>query len=315
VELRQLGQLDLWVSRLCYGSLPLGPLQLNLTPEQGGELLRHAFELGVNFVDTAEFYDNYSQIRWALEHWTGDVVVASKSYAYSSEWMAASLEKARRELNRDVIDIFMLHEQESRLTLEGHRPALEYLLEAKTKGIVKAVGVSTHAVEVTACAATMPEIDVIHPLINLEGLGIIDGSRQEMEQAIKAASGQGKGIYAMKPLGGGNLLPRLEAAFNYMLDLPVINSIAVGMQTPEEIEYNVLLFSKQDIPQKLAQAVKQRERYLKIADWCQGCGNCALHCPQGALELKAGKMKVNEELCIFCGYCGAHCPEFCIKIF
>ena len=43
------------------------------------------------------------------------------------------MEKARHEIDRDVIDIFMMHEQESKWTLKGHRDALEYLLDAKCK--------------------------------------------------------------------------------------------------------------------------------------------------------------------------------------
>ena len=194
LEKRQLGQTDLWVSRLCFGSLPLGPLQQNLDPRDGGEVILAAFEAGVNFIDTAELYGTYPHIRWALEHFSGDVVVASKSYAYSREGMAQSLEQARRELNRDVIELFLLHEQESRLTLKGHAEALEFLLEAKARGLVKGVGVSTHTVEVTEAAAQMPEIDVIHPIINFRGLGITDG-----------ADRNGTGLGPRSPRGKGYL--------------------------------------------------------------------------------------------------------------
>lgn len=315
MERRELGKTGLWVSRLCFGTLPLGPLQLDLPPSRGGALILLALELGVNFIDTAELYENYSHIRWALERWQGEVVVATKSYAYTREGMQASLERARRELNRDFIDIFLLHEQESRLTLKGHRPALEYLLEAKAKGMVRAVGVSTHTVDVTAAAAEMPELDVIHPIINFRGLGIIDGGREEMEAAVKAAYARGKGIYGMKPLGGGNLLGRLDDAFAYVLAFPWAHSVAVGMQTSEEVQYNVALFSGESIPPELARAVRSRRRQLHIADWCQGCGTCARHCPQEALVLVRGRMEVQRERCLLCGYCGAYCPHFCIKIF
>ncbi|HHW55548.1 MAG: aldo/keto reductase [bacterium] len=315
MELRPLGDTGIMVSRLCFGSLSLSPLQGDLACEEGGELLLQAFELGINFIDTAEFYDNYSRIRWALDRWSGEVVVATKSYAYSAEGMAASLEKARQALNRDVIDLFLLHEQESRLTLKGHWPALEYLLTAKARGKVRAVGVSTHTVEVTAAAAAMPEIDVIHPIINCRGLGVIDGGKEEMEAAAKTAYERGKGIYAMKPLGGGNLLREREEAFRYILNFPWTHSVAVGMQTPQEIEYNVALFSGKGISPQLAEAVDRAERRLHIAEWCEGCGICAQHCNQKALVLKGGRMEVIPENCILCGYCGGYCPQFCIKIY
>jgi len=63
----------------------------------------------------------------------------------------------------------MLHEQESRLTLKGHREALEYYISMKEKGIIKAVGVSTHNVEVVEACCEMPEVDVIHPIVNKAG--------------------------------------------------------------------------------------------------------------------------------------------------
>jgi len=64
----------------------------------------------------------------------------------------------------------MLHEQESRLTLKGHREALEYYISMKEKGIIKAVGVSTHNVEVVEACCEMPEVDVIHPIVNKAGM-------------------------------------------------------------------------------------------------------------------------------------------------
>ena len=57
--------------------------------------------------------------------------------------MEQSLERALRGLGRDYIDIFMLHEQESSLTLRGHGGALDYLVRAKERGLVRAVGMST----------------------------------------------------------------------------------------------------------------------------------------------------------------------------
>ena len=86
--------------------------------------------------------------------------------------MVEALEDARQRLQRDVIDIFMLHEQESIHTIRGHWPALEVLFEAKAKGIVRAVGISTHCVAIIL-RAQVPEIEVISPLIN-PSLGIIE---------------------------------------------------------------------------------------------------------------------------------------------
>ena len=147
MEYRNLGKTKLKVSRMCFGSLTIGPLQRNLPLADGSKLIRKALEAGVNFIDTAQLYRNYGYIREALKGWSNEVVIATKSYAYTEEMMENALEEARKELDLDQIPIFMLHEQESEHTIRGHWPALEYLLNAKVKGKVKAVGISTHYVQ------------------------------------------------------------------------------------------------------------------------------------------------------------------------
>jgi predicted aldo/keto reductase-like oxidoreductase len=230
--------------------------------------------------------------------------------------MKASLEKARQELDRDYIDIFLLHEQESALTIRGHRAALDYLIEAKEKGLVRAVGISTHRIAGAQAASELPEIDVIHPLFNIQGLGIQDGTRQEMEDVLTKAAAAGKGIYLMKALGGGNLLPRADEALRFAFSRPFASAVAVGMKTLQEIEINVLAASGLPVPDGLKKQVSRAKRQLHIDPWCEGCEECIKHCPQGALYLgQDGKTHVREEDCLLCGYCAAACPYFYIKVY
>lgn len=309
-----LGASGLKVSRLCFGTLTMGPLQAGLSLEEGARLICHALELGVNFIDTARSYRTYPYIRKALKGWSQEVVIATKSYDYTAEGMAGSLEEARRELERDVIDIFLLHEQETALTLAGHRPALEYLLNAKERGLVRAVGISSHAVAAVKTAAVMPEIDIIHPLYNREGLGIIDGSKEDMLAAITLAHKNGKGIYAMKALGGGHLQARARQSLEFVLTTPVIDAVAVGMQSLEEIEVNVAWFSGREPAPELVTRLVGRKRRLIVEDWCCGCGNCVKRCHQGALQLVGGRVMVDPGRCLLCGYCAGACRDFCIKV-
>lgn len=310
----KLGSTGIIVSRLCFGGLIIGPLQANLSVEAGAATIVSALELGVNFIDTAELYGTYPHIREAIKKVTNKPVIASKSYAYSWEGASESLEKARKGLNLDVIDIFMLHEQESRLTLRGHREALEYYLTAKQKGLVKAVGVSTHNIEVVNACAEMPEVDVIHPIINKSGLGIGDGGIDEMLAAVKKAFDAGKGIYSMKPLGGGNLLSSFSESMNFVLDIPFIHSIALGMQTVDEVIMNVSIFNGEAVPEETANALKNRKRKLHIDYWCEGCGKCVERCTHKAISIIGGKAKVRHEVCVLCGYCSSVCPQFAIKV-
>ena len=146
----------------------------------------------------------------------------------------------------------------------------------------------------------MPEIDVVHPLVNISGIGIGDGTLGEMLDAVKAAYECGKGIYSMKPLGGGNLLKSYDECMDFVLGLPYVHSIAIGMQSAEEVEMNVLKFEGREIPESLRNAAASGMKRLQIDFCCAGCGKCVKRC--------------NPEKCVLCGYCSSACPEFAIKI-
>lgn len=313
MEYRQLGQTKIEVSRLCFGSLTIGPLQKNKTLEESKPIIEAALDVGVNFFDTADLYNCYPYIRQALKI-KRDSVVCTKSYDYSAEGVAKSLERALGEIGRDYVDIYMLHEQESRLTFQGHWEAIEYLLKMKEKGVIRAFGISTHRVQAVWDSLDFPEIEVVFPLVNLTGIGIEDGTRQDMEKAIAAAKNAGKGVFGMKPLGGGNLLSQKEACFDYVLGLESLDALAFGMQSVDEVYYNAAKINGDTILPDLEQRVSTARKNLHISDWCEGCGECAAHCGQKALAIIDGKAKVNHQKCLTCCYCAAYCPLFCIKV-
>jgi len=333
LEQRALGRTGLDVSRLCFGTLTLSPAQAGFSADAGGELLSYAFQHGVTFWDTAEIYDTYPHIRAALRRLTQKPVISTKTYAWDVASASASLEKARQALDLDVIDIFLLHEQETSLTLDGHREAFAWLVEQKARGLIRAVGISTHAVEpvlaITAAVnpdASVPsvwhdldpgpyrEADVIHPLLNMRGIGLIDGTADAMAAACANAHAAGLGIYGMKMLGGGHLLPDFDAAVNYGLSLDFADAYAVGMQSEAEIDMNIALFSGQPVDPELLAATRQRRRRLVIGDWCTGCGACIERCGEHALRLENGRAQVDGSRCIFCGYCATVCRDFVIKV-
>ncbi|MCR4420187.1 MAG: aldo/keto reductase [Clostridia bacterium] len=314
MDYRPLGRTGLVVSRLGFGSLSLTPPHGLADPSSGIALLEEALDRGVNLIDTAEIYENYYLLRRALARRRDGVVVATKSYAYTRTDMEHSLVRALRELNRPYIDIFLLHEQESALTLRGHYEALAYLVEARDKGLVRAVGISTHAVAAVEAAADLVEIDVIHPLVNRRGLGIIDGDREAMLAAIERAHRQGKGIYAMKALAGGHLIGEADAALRWAFGLPFVDSVVVGMSCREELEANLAVADGREVPGELKARLGTRTRRLVVEEWCQGCGECVSRCPQQALSLNRGRARVDPERCVLCGYCALACRSFCLKV-
>ncbi len=309
-----LGNTNIEVSRLCFGSLTMTPFQANLSIEQGAYLIEYGFERGINFLDTAEIYENYAYIKQSLKGIRReDYVIASKTYAYTVEMAEASLEKALKEIGTDYIDLFLLHEQESIHTIKGHFEAIEYFIKAKEKGKIRAIGISTHKIAAARAVKEIPEIEVIHPIVNKKGLGINDGSIYEMLKELNNLHHMGKGIYAMKPLGGGHLISELESSFNFVKNVPYIDSIAIGLQSTDEIDSNIYLLENDILPEKFKTELNKKNRKLIVADYCIGCGNCEARCQQNGIRVING-MAVPNELCILCGYCATVCPEFCIKV-
>jgi aryl-alcohol dehydrogenase-like predicted oxidoreductase len=308
-----LGSTGISVSRLCFGTLTLGPLQRGMTPQDGGRLMIHALHGGVIFFDTAEIYGTYPHLRVLLGE-CRDVVIATKAYAFDRKTAEESFEKAISGLGREYIDIFLLHEQESIHTIRGHWEALEFFLRKKEQGLIGAVGLSTHRVEAARAALEFPEIEVVHPLINIRGIGISDGTREDMSQAIATLGLASRGVYAMKTLGGGHLIGERRSAIRYALDLPGVQSIAIGMQSAAEIDYNVALFEGREPDTRLESILGKIPRRLSVDEWCTGCGKCAEACKAAAIVVEDGRAKPDMGKCSLCGYCAAVCPEFCIKV-
>lgn len=308
-----LGQTGIRVSKIAFGSLTMGPLQRNLSEEEGASLIEYAYLKGINFIDTAELYETYGHIREALKKVPRrDYVIATKSYAYSRETARDSIEKALLEMGTTYIDLFMLHEQSSIHSLRGHYEAVETLLRYKEQGIVKAIGLSTHYIEGVKAAFKYPEIEFVHPIVNIKGVGIQDGSMDEMAATLSAFHANGGGVFGMKPLGGGNLLHSIDKCFDFVFSRDYVDAIAFGMQSEKEIDYNVARLLGQT--QALV-PVPIQEKKLHIADWCTKCGACVNRCDHKALSMGPEGVIIDRERCVLCGYCAPVCPEFCIKVF
>ena len=293
----------------------MGPLQANLPVMSGAEVIAHAFNNGVNFIDTAQYYKNYEYIKLAMEiSGHHDVVISSKTYAYTAELAEEAINEACAAIGRDYIDIFMLHEQESIHTLRGHIEALEYLIKLKSTGKIRAVGVSMHHVAAVDGVCELVKrgypIDCIHPIYNISGLGIADGNTSDMTVAIKHAHDLGIGVFSMKPLAGGHLYNNASKAFDFVLDNPHVDSVAVGMQSIEEVDANIKYFSDRIFGSDLS----KKQRRLHIEEYCEGCGKCVERCGQKALTIENGIAVVNNTKCALCGYCSAVCDIFAIKV-
>ncbi|MCW3490160.1 aldo/keto reductase [Dethiobacter alkaliphilus] len=314
MEYGKLGNTGIEVSKIAFGTLTMGPLQRDIAVSEGAPLIREALEKGITFLDGAQAYGTYGHIREALKGFGGNVVIASKSAAKSYTEMADAVEEARKELDRDIIDVFLMHavqrEDDLATRQEG---AWQCLQEMKAKGMVKAIGLSTHNLDIVEQAAEWPEMDVIHPIFNKLHFGLINPDNKDPEVVIRKAYEKGIGMYAMKPLAGGHLYQDATAALRYAFDFPYIHAVAVGMVKKEELSVNLKIYNGIDVTKEELEAAASNKR-MYVVKFCKGCGNCVESCEQGAISMVDEKAYIEHSNCILCGYCRKSCPHSMIRI-
>ena len=260
-QTRTLGQTGLAVSCVGIGALPIGPGQLNLPLEEGSAVICDALRRGISFIDTAQYYRTYPYIRHALEvmgfvteenicgaatlsagknpHDADLPVISSKSLASSYGDMMAAIEECRDALGLKTIDIFLMHEVRSG-QFAARAGAWQALQDAKRAGLVRAIGISTHHVDVARAMADVSACDVVFALLNYRGMGIRcgqeAGTKEDMVAALTVCKAAGKGIYTMKALGGGNLTADYQKALDYVFSQDCVDAVMLGFTNTSEID-------------------------------------------------------------------------------
>jgi len=225
-----LGNTGLKISRLCIGTDYRDIYGRG--SDMGPSILLTGFSQGVNFWDSSESYGSYPAIREALKTLSrSDIVITSKTYSRDKDGAKKDLEDALGEIGTDYLDIFMLHAVDTQEDFENRRDVLRFFSEARSKGLIRAVGVSTHSSDLAQALTDVPEIEVVLTVLNMKGLNINEGNVELMHSAVKKLYDAGKGVYLMKVLARGRLGDRAEEALRYVFKVPHVHAVSVGIKS------------------------------------------------------------------------------------
>lgn len=347
------GNTGLQISRLGFGAMRLPMMTVDgksvVDEDQAIAMIHRAFELGVNYIDTAFFYcEGLSEIAVgkALKGWRDKVILSTK-YPFDIPFRER-LESQLQKLDTDHIDFYHFHGiGESFFTHERHDEAVNGALKAKEEGLIRHLSFSFH-----------DKVEVMKKLVDvgifssvLCQYNLLDRSNEE---GLAYAKEHGLGTAVMGPVGGGRISgmpPQVaqrfgvqvrssaELALRFVMTNPNVNVALSGMSTMQQVEENAAIASNV-APLSAAEleginaALEENRRMSDL--YCTGCNYCAPHCPQGiviprifelmnyhrvygitdyAREQYSG-IGVNPwtpghkaDECIECGVCEDYCPQ------
>src|SRR5215468_10358065 len=238
-DLVTLGKTGIQTSRLAMGTGTVGSgghsHQTALGVNGLSDLLLNGYDSGLRFFDSADSYGSHPHVAEALKHVDrSKVTVLSKSWARDPNEMRADLDRFRRELSIEYIDVLLMHCLTEGDWTTRYRPVMDVLEEAKHKGVIRAHGCSCHSIEALRAAAKSPWVDVDLCRINPIGAHM-DADPDTVVSVLKEMKAAGKGIIGMKILGQGALRNRQDEALKFALGLNLLDAFTIGAESiPEQ---------------------------------------------------------------------------------
>jgi aryl-alcohol dehydrogenase-like predicted oxidoreductase len=245
-----LGKTGIRTSRLAMGTGTIGfggaSNQTRLGMSPFARLLVNGYnENGLTFFDTADSYGSHPYVATALKQLPRDkVVVMTKTDNRDPSGVRRDLDRFRRELGVDYIDIVLIHCVTESDWTTRYRGVMDNLSEAKHKGVIRAHGVSCHSLTALRAAAASPWVEV--DLVRLNPIGShMDADPDTVIKIIKQMRADGKGIIGMKILGQGDMSNRPSEAIRYALNSGVLDAFTIGAESQTE---------QNDLTQRIAAA-------------------------------------------------------------
>jgi len=230
-----LGRTGIQTSRLAMGTGTVGvghhSHQTALGMKGLVDLLENGYDHGLRFFDAADSYGSHPYVREALKQVPRDkVTVLTKSWARDPAAMRADLDRFRKELGTDYIDVFLMHCLTEGDWTERYKGVMDVLSEAKQKGMIRAHGCSCHSIEALRAAAASPWVEVDLARINPAG-AYMDAHPDVVLPVLKQMKANGKAVVGMKILGAGELRHRQDECLKYALSLGVLDAFTIGAES------------------------------------------------------------------------------------
>ena len=199
------------------------------------DLYRFGADNGLTFWDTADAYGSHPHLRNALQHIPREqVVIMTKSTSKTAKGMRDDIERFRRELDTDYIDLLLLHAVREEDWPVQRRGAMDVIDEYRQKGIVKSRGISCHSLPALRQVHKQKFIDVDLARVNAIGARMDADPATVIEELCKIKAA-GKGVIGMKILGEGVLRNRVGEALQHALALDCIDCFTIGAENRSEL--------------------------------------------------------------------------------
>ena len=213
MQYRLLGRTGIKVSPYCLGAMMFGAMG-NPDHEETTRIIHQALDAGINFIDTADAYNQGESeeiVGEALKGRRDSVVLSTKVYhpmgkdpnqqGGSRRWITRAVEDSLRRLQTDYIDLYLLHRPAPDTDIEETLSVLGDLMRA---GKVRAIGTSTFpAAEIVEAQWVAERRGLARFRIEQQPYSILN---REVERSILPTCQQyGMGVSAWSPLAKGLL--------------------------------------------------------------------------------------------------------------
>jgi aryl-alcohol dehydrogenase-like predicted oxidoreductase len=205
-------------------------------------LAESAYDSGITFFDVADTYGSHTYLREALKIIPREkVVILTKIWTAPNDWFAVQetsivLDRFRREIGTDYLDIVLLHCQVSPNWLTETQRMRDALSQAKAKGLIRAHGVSCHTFEALKAAAASDWVDILLARINHTG-SAMDDTPQNVMPVLKQAHDRGAGVIGMKIFGAGTLAneSQRQISLEYVWKSGYVDAMTIGFENVGQI--------------------------------------------------------------------------------